>query len=211
MMCNLVCSSMGRHVHIDYCRAEENAPCDGAEVQHISARMVPNPDRHKDAITHTLYWRRLGTLYTYIYKLSHGSIPICRIQRSHPPTFFVPIQTDFDNQIHTLVMNRPILQNGASPSLFSGITSSSDFTIAMLCAQVCRGPGADKLIPSHDSYSGPEHSTAAGSGRPSYCTLPLFHPLRNREEPIHGRGYISNDGHLFDCRNPIVVQPPFHV
>ena len=66
MMCNLVCSSMGRHVHIDYCRAGENAPCDGAEVQHISARMVPNPDRRKDAITHSLYWRRLGTLDTHL-------------------------------------------------------------------------------------------------------------------------------------------------
>ena len=87
MMCNLVCSSMGRHVHIDYCRAEENAPCDGAEVQHISARMVPNPDKRKDAITHSLYWRRLGTLDTYLYKLSHGSIPICRIQRSRRLSF----------------------------------------------------------------------------------------------------------------------------
>ncbi len=69
MMCNLVCSSMGRHVHIDYCRAGENAPCDGAEVQHINARMVPNPDRPKDAITHSLYWRRTGTLDTIFMAL----------------------------------------------------------------------------------------------------------------------------------------------
>jgi hypothetical protein len=62
MMCNLVCSSMGRHVHIDYCRTEEGSPCDGAlaEVQHISARMIPNPDKLKDAISHGLYWRRMG-------------------------------------------------------------------------------------------------------------------------------------------------------
>jgi hypothetical protein len=66
MMCNLVCSSMGRHVHIDYCRAEKNAPCDGAEVQHINVRLVPNPDRCKDAITHSMYWRRLGTLDTQL-------------------------------------------------------------------------------------------------------------------------------------------------
>lgn len=62
MMCNLVCSSMGRHVHIDYCRAETNAPCEGAEIQHINARMVPNPDKPKDGVTHNLYWRRMGQL-----------------------------------------------------------------------------------------------------------------------------------------------------
>jgi hypothetical protein len=60
MMCNLVCSSMGRHVHIDYCRAERNARCEGGEIQHINTRMVPNPDKPKDAITHHLYWRRMG-------------------------------------------------------------------------------------------------------------------------------------------------------
>jgi hypothetical protein len=62
MMCNLVCSSMGRHVHIDYCRAEENGPCEGAEVQHIETRMVPSPHKPKDAVTHSLYWRRMGMM-----------------------------------------------------------------------------------------------------------------------------------------------------
>jgi hypothetical protein len=62
MMCNLVCSSMRRHVHIDYCHTKDNAPCEGAELQHIETRMVPNPNRPKDAVTHSLYWRRMGTL-----------------------------------------------------------------------------------------------------------------------------------------------------
>ncbi|KAI9443795.1 hypothetical protein H4582DRAFT_1807488, partial [Lactarius indigo] len=61
MMCNLVCSSMGRHVHIDYRRAEANSFCDGAEVQHINSRMAPDPDRPKDAITHSLHWRRMDS------------------------------------------------------------------------------------------------------------------------------------------------------
>ena len=65
MMCNLVCSSMGRHVHIDYCRTEDNTPCEGAELQHIATRVVPDPDRPKDAITHSLYWRRVGTLVIF--------------------------------------------------------------------------------------------------------------------------------------------------
>lgn len=66
MMCNLVCSSMGRHIHIDYCRAEDDAPCEGPEIQHISARMTPNPGRSKDAVTHGLYWRRMGKIIRYI-------------------------------------------------------------------------------------------------------------------------------------------------
>jgi hypothetical protein len=60
MMCNLVCSSLGRHVHVDYCRAGVDGTCDGAEVQHLSGRVFPNPDRPKDWITHGLYWRRTG-------------------------------------------------------------------------------------------------------------------------------------------------------
>ena len=64
MMCNIVCSSMGRHVHIDYCRTETGGPCDGPEVEHISARMIPNPDKSKDYIAHGLHWRRMGTSST---------------------------------------------------------------------------------------------------------------------------------------------------
>ena len=62
MMCNLVCSSIGRHVHIDYCRTEETTPCEGTEIQHLNTRMTPNPDKSKDAVTHDLYWCRMGTL-----------------------------------------------------------------------------------------------------------------------------------------------------
>ena len=61
MMCNLVCSSLGRHVHVGYCRAGVDGTCDDAEVQHLSGRVFPNPDRQKDCITHGLYWRRMGT------------------------------------------------------------------------------------------------------------------------------------------------------
>ena len=69
MMCNLVCSSMGRHVHIDYCRADGNGPCDAAEVQHISDRIVPEPDKPKDAVTHSLYWQRMGSSAPYLSRL----------------------------------------------------------------------------------------------------------------------------------------------
>ena len=68
LMCNVVCSSMGRHVHIDYCRTEEGGRCDGAEVQHINERIAPNPDKPKDAITHSLHWRRMGSCVTLLLR-----------------------------------------------------------------------------------------------------------------------------------------------
>ncbi|KAF8550994.1 hypothetical protein OG21DRAFT_1543721 [Imleria badia] len=61
MMCNLVCSSMGRHVHIDYCHANDEAACTGnEELQHLTRRIQPNPDRAKDMLTHSLFWKRSG-------------------------------------------------------------------------------------------------------------------------------------------------------
>ena len=57
LLCNFVCTSMGRHVHIDYCRGD---PCDNPGTQHINQRMAPDPDHAKDWITHDLHWRRMG-------------------------------------------------------------------------------------------------------------------------------------------------------
>ena len=88
------------------------------------------------------------------------------------------------------------------------------FVAAMPCAQVC--DNVVTLLSFRDSglnYTGQEHSAAAagGPGQPSYCTLPMFHPPRNPNDPVNGLGYTSNDGHLFECRNPIVMQQAFHV
>ncbi|KAH0833843.1 hypothetical protein J3R83DRAFT_11007 [Lanmaoa asiatica] len=59
MMCNLVCQVLGRHVHIDYCRAETPGECRGnLEVQHITGKLQPEPDRPKDFLTHNLFWKR---------------------------------------------------------------------------------------------------------------------------------------------------------
>jgi hypothetical protein len=82
MMCNLVCSSMGRHVHVDYCRTEENTPCEGAEIQHIETRMVPSPHKPKDAVIHGLYWRRMGTTIISLLRFYTGLKFVYRIQRS---------------------------------------------------------------------------------------------------------------------------------
>ncbi|KIJ09825.1 hypothetical protein PAXINDRAFT_102165 [Paxillus involutus ATCC 200175] len=60
--------------------------------------------------------------------------------------------------------------------------------------------------------NGPEHSAAAGNpAQPSYCMLPIFHEPPNREGPAPATGYVSDDGHVFSCRNPISMQPVFHV
>jgi hypothetical protein len=128
------------------------------------------------------------------------------------PFFPASNEADIYSQTHTHMKNKPILQNGALLLGFLGLTSHSRLTVVMQCAQVC--PGADRLIHAHvphRSYPGPEHSTATGSGQPSYCTLPLFHPLRRPEEPVHGCGYISNDGHSFNCRSPAATLQTFHV
>ncbi|KAH7918945.1 hypothetical protein BV22DRAFT_1041330 [Leucogyrophana mollusca] len=141
MMCNLVCQAMGRHVHIDYCRADDPAACTGNEhIQHIYKRMVPNPDRHKDAVTHSMFWRRSG--------------------------FKDPYSRD----------------------------EQANFA---KCDAMCAGP---------------EHTVAGGGpGQPSYCTLPLFHAPSDPNSAPAGLGYVSNDGHLFSCKNPVVMQQAFHV
>jgi hypothetical protein len=59
-MCNFVCSSKGRHVHIDYCLCGEGKACVVGEAQHINTRITPDPERPKAIITHELYWRRTG-------------------------------------------------------------------------------------------------------------------------------------------------------
>jgi hypothetical protein len=74
MMCNFVCTSMGRHVHIDYCRAEDGGRCSDAETEHISDRMAPNPNKPKDAITHRLHWSRMG---------ASTILTLCRLENKH--------------------------------------------------------------------------------------------------------------------------------
>ncbi|EMD40863.1 hypothetical protein CERSUDRAFT_121499 [Gelatoporia subvermispora B] len=60
MLCSLFCRSMGRHVHIDFCRTDPTDRCEGPEHEHITARMQPRPAQAKDWVSHSLYWRRTG-------------------------------------------------------------------------------------------------------------------------------------------------------
>ncbi|KAG9021281.1 hypothetical protein FRB95_002446 [Tulasnella sp. JGI-2019a] len=60
--------------------------------------------------------------------------------------------------------------------------------------------------------SGPEHEESEeGPARPSYCTLPIFHPPHPRGWTIDGTSHISGDGHSFACLDPTILRPAFHV
>ena len=56
----MICRNVGRHIHIDFCRAEDAESCQGEGLQHISSTMAPRPDKAKDFVSHRLYWARLG-------------------------------------------------------------------------------------------------------------------------------------------------------
>ena len=58
-LCNLVCSQLGRHAHVDYCRSHDG-PCQGNDSSHIDMPMLPNPKRPKDWVSHALFWKRTG-------------------------------------------------------------------------------------------------------------------------------------------------------
>jgi hypothetical protein len=51
-----------------YCRSADGGPCIEAGVQHLNEPIVPNPNKPKDAITHKLFWRRLGAFVIPLHK-----------------------------------------------------------------------------------------------------------------------------------------------
>ncbi|KAH0834248.1 hypothetical protein J3R83DRAFT_11580 [Lanmaoa asiatica] len=164
MMCNIVCGEMGRHVHIDYCRADDEAGCTGnEELQHLTKKLQPDPDRAKDVLTHSLFWKRSGECDLGTLALAHRpwtgfKDPYSKEEQANFGKWYVSVRI---------------------------------FLLGMI--------------------DGPEH-TAAGGGAaiPSYCILPLFHAPLNPNTAPAGVGYISQDGHQFGCRNPVVMQQAFH-
>ena len=63
------------------------------------------------------------------------------------------------------------------------------------------------------NLQGPEHTVEVGgvNVRSSHCTLPMFHPIMDAANAPAGNGYVSKDGHQFNCSNPKFTQQPFHV
>ena len=66
MLCSIVCTELGRHVHLDFCRADDGGECLEPSVEHVTSRMQPEPNRAKDWITHELFWARAG-LCDFLY------------------------------------------------------------------------------------------------------------------------------------------------
>jgi hypothetical protein len=60
MLCSMLCSAQGRHVHIDFCRSLSPRDCRNPEILHITTAIRPMPKKSKDWITHKLHWQRLG-------------------------------------------------------------------------------------------------------------------------------------------------------
>ncbi|KAG8900599.1 hypothetical protein FRB99_005954 [Tulasnella sp. 403] len=61
--------------------------------------------------------------------------------------------------------------------------------------------------------AGTEHqATTSAPARPSYCTLPIFHPPQPTNWQVAGNtSYVSADGHSFGCPNPNNLRQAYHV
>jgi hypothetical protein len=60
MLCSLLCKTMGRHVHVADCRAENPGECQEDGVEHIWRR---GAEKDQDWITHRLFWARSRESY----------------------------------------------------------------------------------------------------------------------------------------------------
>lgn len=63
-----------------------------------------------------------------------------------------------------------------------------------------------------DSHcAGSEHQASSSSSvNPSYCAMPMFHPpVSSTASP--NNGYISLDGHVFECKNPFQDHQSYHI
>ena len=86
--------------------------------------------------------------------------------------------------------------------------------LAMQCAEVCAiWTGKFPTGFTWAAFPGPEHEANADrQAQPSKCTQPLFHaPLPLLHPLPESTGYISKDGHHFDCVNPAALLQAFHM
>lgn len=97
MLCSLYCGTMGRHVHVDYCRTDANDVCGGSDHEHITKRMHPNPDRTKDWISHDLYWRRTGIVYGD--RQTFTTLCSFPLQASKVVFSYLPSRVQFDRRL----------------------------------------------------------------------------------------------------------------
>ena len=70
----MLCKELGRHAHVDYCRAQSGDACSSTGVEHITTPMHPDPKRAKDFVTHDLFWRRTGECQYEHYVLQYPAL-----------------------------------------------------------------------------------------------------------------------------------------
>ena len=121
MLCSLVCSALGRHVHVDYCRAEQGN-CHGQQLEHIDAPMLPRPDKPKDYISHPLFWERIGFKGALRVFFVHSRLS------THLPGA---------SQILIPRKSNAILQNGEANGTGSPKIRLTGIISAITCAEVC--------------------------------------------------------------------------
>ncbi|CAG8727313.1 5341_t:CDS:10, partial [Gigaspora margarita] len=67
----------------------------------------------------------------------------------------------------------------------------------------------------HECKDEKHHKSQNSNGPPpskSYCELQLFHaPIDPSQNPPNGYGYVSLDGHHFNCDNPSTREAAFHI
>jgi hypothetical protein len=62
MLCSLFCKTLGRHVHIDQCRLNDEGNCLGGDgIQHQI-----QGSSGQDWVSHRLFWERSGELPVFI-------------------------------------------------------------------------------------------------------------------------------------------------
>ncbi|KAG8901724.1 hypothetical protein FRC00_005051 [Tulasnella sp. 408] len=81
-LCSSICTNLGRHAHIDYCRTEKGQ-CREEESEHITPRMLPNLDRPKDWISHKVFWARTGFRDPYSVD-EQAEFRLCNVECAGP-------------------------------------------------------------------------------------------------------------------------------
>lgn len=61
--------------------------------------------------------------------------------------------------------------------------------------------------------TGEEHQANNNTpARPSFCNMPIFHAQATAADLTASElGYVSQDGHLYGCKNPATMQQAFHM
>ncbi|PVF95046.1 hypothetical protein CPB86DRAFT_739378 [Serendipita vermifera] len=82
MLCSLLCKTMGRHVHVANCKAEDPDQCFGEGLEHVRRNEDVGGQEELDWITHRLFWARSGAEHDP--NVNQGAVPsLCQLPIFH--------------------------------------------------------------------------------------------------------------------------------